>query len=468
MAKKKSSSTGKSLKKAVKKEIKKAAKKKPGVFIAIVAVVLVVALAISAVFLYQKVHTGGEGSSHDSTSLHSSDSSSSYSSLDSNSESTFSEHSSSEESEYISLDGDSSPLSIHFIEQDAPYTGDLIYIKAGENDIVIDGGARKGVAATATSYIDNYVTDGKLEYVIATHAHQDHIAGLVGNADSSAPGGRTGILYHYKVDTLIDFSYYISDTYTHLNSWADGEADTARSEGKITQIYRDYLNARDHAISQGATHYLASELTTEGNNWTIELGTNLTMTLLYNFFYDHTKEDVKLLDPSYSTSDFSDQNDCSVALLLSQGNNHMLFTGDCEEYAEASIVKFNSLPKVKLFKAGHHGSYTASSDVLLDAIDPDLIVCCCCAGNKEYASNPNNSFPAQAAINRFAKHTDRVYVTTLGSWEDKNYHTPMNGDVVVKYDVSGQESVTFSHNDTKLKDTAWFKANRTTPPEWTA
>lgn len=446
MAKKKSSSSVKrSVKKAIKKEVKSAAKKNPALLIIILAVILVVALVIGAIFLYQGGFFGGQNGS-DEHSSH--------------------EHSSSDGSQYSLVEGDSSPVSVHFIEQDSPYTGDLIYIKAGDNDIVIDGGARKGVATTATSYIDNYVTDGKLEYVIATHAHQDHIAGLVGNVDSSATGGRTGILYHYKIDTLIDFGYYESSSYSHVNSWADGEADTARTDGKITQIYRDYLTARDYAISQGTTHYMASEITTQGNNWSVELGTNLRMTILYNFFYDHTKADVKSLNSSYTTSGFSEQNDCSVAMLLTQGNNSMLFTGDCEAYAEASLVKYNSLPKCKLFKAGHHGSFTASSDALLDIIDPELIVCCCCAGNQEYASNADNSFPAQAAVDRFAKHTDRVYVTTLGSWDDKSYHTPMNGDVVVNYAIDGTETLAFSNNDTKLKDTTWFKTNRTTPSQW--
>ena len=45
-------------------------------------------------------------------------------------------------------------------------------------------------------YVDKYCTDGVLEYVIATHAHQDHIAGFVGNKDGNT---RTGILYQYKV-----------------------------------------------------------------------------------------------------------------------------------------------------------------------------------------------------------------------------------------------------------------------------
>lgn len=74
---------------------------------------------------------------------------------------------------YISGD-----LSIHFMELGNNYTGDSIYIKAGDTDILIDAGSRADSTDTTAAYIDQYCTDGVLEYVIATHADQDHIAGL--------------------------------------------------------------------------------------------------------------------------------------------------------------------------------------------------------------------------------------------------------------------------------------------------
>ena len=109
-------------------------------------------------------------------------------------------------------------LSIHFLELGNKYTGDCTLIKCGDTEVLIDAGSRKNSAATIKSYVDEYCTDGILEYVIATHAHQDHIAGFVGNTDGD---GRTGILYQYKVGTLIQFSG--TDT--------------------TSQIYGNYLNA---------------------------------------------------------------------------------------------------------------------------------------------------------------------------------------------------------------------------------
>jgi hypothetical protein len=86
------------------------------------------------------------------------------------------------------------PITFNFVEQGNQYSGDCTYIKAGDNDILIDAGNRTSCASTIESYLEdssrtnNYVSDGKLEYVIATHAHQDHIAGFVGVSDSSRPG----------------------------------------------------------------------------------------------------------------------------------------------------------------------------------------------------------------------------------------------------------------------------------------
>ena len=68
-------------------------------------------------------------------------------------------------------------LLIHFMELGNKFTGDSIYIKAGDTDILIDAGSRASSSTTISEYIDTYCTDGILEYVIVTHAHQDHIPG---------------------------------------------------------------------------------------------------------------------------------------------------------------------------------------------------------------------------------------------------------------------------------------------------
>ena len=92
----------------------------------------------------------------------------------------------------------------------------------------------------------------------------------------------------------------------------------------------------------------------------------------------------------------------------------MLFTGDLEKDGEEERIKKNpELPKVDLYKAGHHGSKTSSSEALLSVIQPKTVCICCCAGSPEYTKNANNQFPTQDFINRIAKYTNEIYVTTL-------------------------------------------------------
>ncbi|MDE6505546.1 MAG: MBL fold metallo-hydrolase [Clostridia bacterium] len=324
-------------------------------------------------------------------------------------------------------------LSIHFLELGNKYTGDCTLIKCGDTEVLIDAGSRKGSAETIKKYVDNYCTDGVLEYVIATHAHQDHIAGFVGNKDGDT---RTGILYQYKVETLIQFSGI-----------------TDKLKEKPTEIYTDYLSAVDYAKGNGTAVYTAKECwyeTKDGaqKQYFLDEAGNVSLNILYQRYYDEIT---------------TDENDFSVCTLLTQkaGENtyNYLFTGDLEKEGESSLVDKNDLPEVDLFKGGHHGSYTASTDKLLNKIKPKNIAVCCCCGTTEYTSNVENTFPAQAFIDRASKYTQYIYCTTLIKDYKAGEFTSMNGNIVF-YTKGGRLKLYCSNNSTVLKDTEWFKANR--------
>lgn len=318
-------------------------------------------------------------------------------------------------------------IDINFLELGNKYTGDSTFIKAGEADILIDAGSRNDSAKTIASFIDKYCEDGTLEYVIATHAHQDHIAGFVGTSSAE------GIFKHYKIDTLIDFAL------TNATS----------------KVYKDYISLRDEQINKGniAHHYTAADCISgsKGAQKVYDVAAGITMEILDQRFYREKGDD---------------ENDYSVCTMFSQGDNHYLFTGDLEEKGEASLVELNNLPQVELFKGGHHGSYTANTDTLLNVIKPKTVCICCCAGSSEYTDNVENMFPAQRAIDRIAKHTDKVYVTTLmidyknGKYESMNGNINFHSDAGLSYVVKG------SNNSVILKDTEWFKKNRKIPSEW--
>ncbi len=328
-------------------------------------------------------------------------------------------------------------LSFHFMQLGNNYTGDSIYIKAGDTDILIDAGSRANSTDTTSEYINRYCTDGVLEYVIATHADQDHIAGFAGS--NSSPS----IFERYECEVIIDFP----------------------RTNKNTQTYQKYIANRDAEVAEGAKHYTALECWNgeNGARRVYEIADGIEMEILYNYYYENNS---------------SDENNYSVCLLFNQGDKHFLFTGDLEKEGEEHLVEENDLPEVELFKAGHHGSGTSSNDILLSVIKPKIICVCCCAGSVEYTQNLDNTFPYQSTIERFAKYTDQVYVTTYGTIDQRlndegemeYYDTgfyPLHGNIVVTSGSVGEVSVRCSSNDgVLLKDTEWFKENRRMPAEW--
>ena len=171
------------------------------------------------------------------------------------------------------------------------------------------------------------------------------------------------------------------------------------------------------------------------------------MNILYNYYYEN---------------DTKDENDYSVCMLLTQQTEektyNYLFTGDLEEKGEEYLVQKNELPEVELFKGGHHGSYTASSDKLLKVIKPKNIAVCCCCGTTEFNPKEGHEFPAQEFIDRASKYTENIYCTTLILDYKNNEFTSMNGNIVFYYDSALK--LYCSNNALKLKDTQWFKDNR--------
>ena len=90
-------------------------------------------------------------------------------------------------------------ISFHFMMLGNKDAGDCIYIKCGETDILIDAGSQNSSSKSIISYVDQYVTDNTLEYVIATHADQDHISAFYSTQTNE------GIFDHYEIEVLIDF-----------------------------------------------------------------------------------------------------------------------------------------------------------------------------------------------------------------------------------------------------------------------
>lgn len=89
-----------------------------------------------------------------------------------------------------------------------------------------------------------------------------------------------------------------------------------------------------------------------------------------------------------------DMNASSVGILVEHGENRFLLTGDAEEEAEEDILENGIDISADVYKAGHHGSKTASTEEFLNAVNPEYAVISCGEGN-------SYGHPHAEVLNRF-------------------------------------------------------------------
>ena len=340
----------------------------------------------------------------------------------------------------VKLSNEEGELSVHFLELGNKYTGDCTYIRYGNVDILIDCGSKSSSISYVSDYLKSYMQDDIIEYCIVNHAHTDHYAGF-------ATSGKTKSMFElFEYGTIIDFG---------------GATNKNANEGAL----KKYVTKRDAAIARDNAEYF--DVSTESklnNNKVYEIGTDgeVKLEILYNYYYENKIGGT--------------ENNYSVCVLLTYEEKTFLFTGDLEEHGsdgETKLLENNASLKairdngkefgVDVYKAGHHGSKTSSSQNFIDAIRPQVVCVCCCAGSEEYTSAIDNQFPTQDFINVISKYTKYIYVTSLCVNWDNDEFTSMNGNIVVVVQPNEGEETLFgvscSNNDILLKDTEWF--NRT-------
>ena len=352
----------------------------------------------------------------------------------------------------VQLTGEEGELSVHFLELGNKYTGDCTYIRYGNVDILIDCGSKSSSISYVSDYLNSYMQDDVIDYCIVTHAHTDHYAGF-------ATSGKVKSLFElFEYGTIIDFG---------------GATNKDAKAGALNK----YITKRDQAIARDNAEYFDVSTSSKiNNNKVYEIGDDgeLKLEILYNYYYDHEISGT--------------ENNFSVCVLLTYEDKEFLFTGDLEEHgseAETKLLENNaSLQAIKasgdgvdLYKAGHHGSKTSSSQNFIDAIKPKVVCVCCCAGSAEYTDAIDNQFPTQQFINVVARYTKNIYVTSLCvDWENDEF-TSMNGNIVVivkpKEDGSIDFGVSCSNNNVILKESEWFnqtikddKGNERTMRTW--
>lgn len=268
------------------------------------------------------------------------------------------------------------------VRSDSADTAEVVYIDVGQGDsslimsggksVLIDGGER-GEGEKVLSVLEEYDID-KLDCVIATHPHSDHIGGIV------------DILYDMTKD---------------------------RADLQIEQIISCQLDDSIVPTTKVFTYFL-EDIDTLGIDYIsldktekIDLGSGQL-----------------IITPSPFTDDENLNNE-SLAAVFNHGDNSFVFTGDAEVEEEELLVEngaFDNLGTV-IYQAGHHGSSTASTDILLEKIEPHYAVISCGAGN-------SYGHPHSAAVERLSEYVYNMF------------RTDINGTIVF---TSDGEDVQYKH-----------------------
>jgi competence protein ComEC len=107
-------------------------------------------------------------------------------------------------------------------------------------------------------------------------------------------------------------------------------------------------------------------------------------------------------------------NNESIVTLLNIRGKRILLMGDAEHEVEYKLLKDFSLGNIYILKAGHHCSRTATSDMFLRAVNPEVAICSYGEGNKF-------GHPHYETIEKFQKHGVQYL------------ETAREGDIVIKF-----------------------------------
>ena len=213
---------------------------------------------------------------------------------------------------YLSGGGDQ-PFEIHFLDVGQ---ADCALIIADGKTMLIDGG-EIGAGPEILEYLHAQGVE-KLDVLVATHPHSDHIGGLP-----------------YIVENIDITQTYISP-YVHTSA-----------------TYEKLLNNLANSKSL---------VTVPEAGDTFSLGDARCQILSGGQGYD-------------------DPNDASIVLRISYGDVSALFTGDAEVPVEQQILASGLEVRSNILKVGHHGSETSSCRDFLDAVMPEVAVISVGEGN---------------------------------------------------------------------------------------
>jgi len=190
---------------------------------------------------------------------------------------------------------------------------DCIVIHQSDHAMIIDAG-NNADSTFVVNQLKNMGID-RLDVVIGTHPHEDHIGGL----DAVINSFEIGTIYMPKVSNN-------------------------------TKTFEDVLTAiQNKGLS----------VTTPVPGTTFTLG-----------------DEVQCLILAPNSASYEDLNNYSIVLKLTYNGKSFIFTGDAEIDSEEEILAKGYDLKADVLKVGHHGSTSSTSDEFLAAVSPEYAVIC--------------------------------------------------------------------------------------------
>ncbi len=207
-----------------------------------------------------------------------------------------------------------SSFEIHFIDVGQ---ADSALVICDGHYMLIDGGNAED-SDLVYSYLERRGAK-RLDYMVATHAHEDHIGGL------------SGALNYTAVDAAL--------------------CPVTEYSSKVFQNMVKYLGEQGKALT----------VPEPGDKFSLGSAR------------------VEILGP---VREYDDTNNTSIVLRIDYGETSFLFTGDMETKAEEDLIDSGANLSATVLKAGHHGSDTSTGYRFLREVMPEYAVISVGEGNK--------------------------------------------------------------------------------------
>lgn len=214
-------------------------------------------------------------------------------------------------------------LVIHYINVGQ---GDSMLLQSDGENLLIDAGPKSN-KDNLLKYLKKTGIK-KLDYIIATHPHEDHI------------GNMGSIVDKYGVSKKI---------------FAPKKTSTTSSYKTLVESISN-ANKKITIAKAGVSFNLGDAAFCE------------------------------ILAPN--SNSYDNTNDYSAVIKVTFGKTSFLFTGDAEKTSEREILGNNPRINVDVLKVGHHGSTTSTTDKFLKVVSP-MIAIISCGNNNEYG-HPHN------------------------------------------------------------------------------